>query len=232
MPGAGTEAGPAPAKPSLALRGSVEPPPPTRLLQPRLDRVAVDAAVLQVELVRPVVHLVDRRARHQPERRRLASPAVLLARLGVGERGVRRDDRPGVLERLPLALLAEDLEDAHALRSRPRRHLRSFVSLRRAYDSCGAGRAGPSAPQLTTRRSVRVSVAPTTHAASSASRTHCSCSRKRRRKASRSCERGPWPGHDRLQLGPVGLGVLPDALVRRRRFGSGIVSPSSRICGT
>src|SRR5204863_10203161 len=50
----------------------------TRLLQPRLDRVAVDAAVLEVELVGPVLDHVQRVARHEPERDRLAAPAVLL----------------------------------------------------------------------------------------------------------------------------------------------------------
>src|SRR3954449_12385724 len=52
----------------------------TRLLQPHLDRVAVDAAVLEVELVGPVVDDVHRVARDEPERDRLAAAAVLLAR--------------------------------------------------------------------------------------------------------------------------------------------------------
>src|SRR3954447_13487180 len=54
----------------------------TRLLQPRLDRVAVDAAVLEVELVGPVLDDAHRVARHEPERDRLAAPAVLLPRPG------------------------------------------------------------------------------------------------------------------------------------------------------
>src|SRR5207302_1974114 len=110
--------------------------------QPFLDRVAVDAAVFEVEFVRPVGDRVDRLARHEPQRLRLAAPAVLLARPGVREGSVGRIDRPGVRKRLALLLLPEHLED---------------------------------------------------HAASTVSRTHFPCSRKRRRNASRSCERGPWP---------------------------------------
>src|SRR6266516_698950 len=113
--------------------------------QPFLDRVPVDAAVLEVELVGPVRHLVDRLAWHQPQRLRLAAPAVLLPRPRVGERGVRCHHRAGVRERLPLLLLPEDLVDRHR------------------------------------------------YAASKASRTQPSCSRKRRRSSSLSCERGPWP---------------------------------------
>src|SRR5690242_21099630 len=104
----------------------------TRLLQTGLDRVAVDAAVLEVELVGPVLHVVDRLARDEPERHRFSSPAVLLARPGLGEVRVGRDDRARVLERGAALLLAKDLPDRLV------------------------------------------------HAASTASRTHCSCSRKRR----------------------------------------------------
>src|SRR3954452_4046464 len=86
-------------------------------LQPRLDRVAVDAAVLEVELVRPVGDRVHRFARHEPEGLALAAPAVLLACPRLGEDGVGRLDRSGVSERLALLLLAEDLEDRHRLRS-------------------------------------------------------------------------------------------------------------------
>src|SRR5579884_4350147 len=88
----------------------------TRLLQPRLDRVAVDAAVLEVELVRPVVDDVQRLARHEPQRDRLAAPAVLLARPRLRELRIRGDDRAGVLERDAAAVLAEDLPD-HAART-------------------------------------------------------------------------------------------------------------------
>src|ERR1041385_1056611 len=71
----------------------------TSLLQTGLDRIAVDAAVLEVELVGPVLHVVDRVARDEPERDRFAAAAVLLARPGLGEVRVGRDDRAGVLER-------------------------------------------------------------------------------------------------------------------------------------
>src|SRR5207245_376656 len=102
----------------------------------------VDAAVLEVELVGPVLDVTDRVARREPERYRLAPPAVLLARPGLREVGIGRLDGAGVLERLATPLLPEHLVD---------------------------------------------------HAASTASRTHCSCSRKRRRKASRSSVFGPCP---------------------------------------
>src|SRR5437764_13846429 len=52
----------------------------TCLLQSCLDRVAIDAAVLEVELVGPVLDVADLVARHEPERNGLATPAVLLAR--------------------------------------------------------------------------------------------------------------------------------------------------------
>src|SRR5580765_8358049 len=114
----------------------------TGLLQTRFDRVAVDAAVLEVELVGPVADDVHRVARHEPERDRLAAAAVLLARPRLRELGVGRDDGAGVLERRAAPVLAEHLEN---------------------------------------------------HAASTASRTHCSCSRNRARNASRSAVRGPCP---------------------------------------
>src|SRR5438309_4348289 len=114
----------------------------TRLLQAGLDRVPVDTAVLEVELVRPLRHRMNRLARREPERDRLAAPAVLLARPRLCELRVGRLHRARVLERLALAILAEDLPD---------------------------------------------------HATSKASRTHCSCSTNRRRKARRSAVRGPCP---------------------------------------
>src|SRR3954463_5256093 len=88
----------------------------TSLLQPCLDRIAVDAAVLEVELVGPVLDVPDRVARDEPERDRLAAPAVLLACPRLGEVRVGRDDRAGVLERGAALLLAEDLPNrlAHA----------------------------------------------------------------------------------------------------------------------
>src|SRR5215470_8983092 len=81
----------------------------TSLLQARLDGVAVDPAVLEVELVGPVLDVADRVARDKPEGDRLAAPAVLLARPGLREVGVGRDDRAGILERGAALLLAEDL---------------------------------------------------------------------------------------------------------------------------
>src|SRR5207237_8857513 len=83
----------------------------TCLRQSRLDRVSVDAPVLQVELVRPLRDLVDRLARHEPQCLALAAAAVLLARPLVGERRIRRDPRPGMGEPLPHPFLSEYLED-------------------------------------------------------------------------------------------------------------------------
>src|SRR4029077_3276158 len=79
----------------------------------------VDAAVLEIELVRPVGDRVHRLARHEPERLALAAPAVLLACPCFAERGVGRRARAGMRERLPLLLLAEHLVDRH-LRSEQR----------------------------------------------------------------------------------------------------------------
>src|SRR5205807_6037582 len=93
----------------------------TGLLQAGLDRVAVDAAVLQVELVGPLLDVADRVAGNEPERDRLAAPAVLLARPGLREVRVGRLDRAGVLERLALALPAKDLVD-HAASTASRTH--------------------------------------------------------------------------------------------------------------
>src|ERR1041385_912936 len=70
----------------------------TSLLETCLDRIAVDAAVLEIELVCPVLDVADLVARAEPERDRLAAAAVLLARPGLREVGVGRDDRAGVLE--------------------------------------------------------------------------------------------------------------------------------------
>src|SRR5438876_305290 len=78
--------------------------PLTCLLQACLDRVAVDAPVLEVELVGPVLDVADLVARHEPEPNRLAAAAVLLARPRLGEVRVGRDDRAGVLHRLAAPL--------------------------------------------------------------------------------------------------------------------------------
>src|SRR5690242_4254855 len=80
----------------------------TSLLQAGLDRVAVDAAVLEVELVRPVLDVADRIARHEPERDRLSAAAVLLAGPGLREVRVGGNHRTGVFERLAAPFLAED----------------------------------------------------------------------------------------------------------------------------
>src|SRR5439155_26362089 len=153
----------------------------TGLLQPTLGRAAVNAAVLEVELVGPVLDGADRFARDGPERDRLAAAAVLLARPRLGEARVGRDDRAGVLERLAFPLPAKDLVD---------------------------------------------------HAASTTSRTHCSRSRKPRRKASRSCVFGPWPVTTCLSSAQSGSVYSQTPSSRFRSFGSGTVSPSSQICGT
>src|SRR4051794_19505967 len=86
----------------------------TRLLQSRLDRVAVDAAILEIEFVRPLVDDVHRGARHEPERDRLAAAAVLLARPCFRELRVGCDDGAGMLERLAAPVLAKDLPLVHA----------------------------------------------------------------------------------------------------------------------
>src|ERR1051326_6406698 len=83
----------------------------TCLLELLLQRVAVDAVIVAVQLVDEVVDLEYGLSRHDPERRRLAAPSVLLARVHVGEAVVGRLDRAGMLERLPLPLLPEDLVD-------------------------------------------------------------------------------------------------------------------------
>ncbi len=60
---------------------------------------------------------MHRVAGDDPQRRRLAAAAVLLVRVGAREPLVGRDHRAGVLERLPLALLPEDLVDRHVRRA-------------------------------------------------------------------------------------------------------------------
>src|ERR1035437_5239572 len=153
----------------------------TRLLQPGLDRVAVDAAVLQLELVRPIVDDTNLLARREPRRNGLAAAAVLIARPRLCELRVRRVHRTCVLEGLPLPLLPEDLPD---------------------------------------------------HATSTMSRTHCSCSRKRRRSARRSSVCGPCPVTTCISSSQSGSLYCHTPSSPRRSFGSGTVSPSSRICGT
>src|SRR5581483_1329537 len=78
----------------------------TRLLQACLDRVAVDPAVFEVELVGPVLDVADRVAGDEPECDGLAPPAVLLARPRLREVRVGGDHPAGVLERRAALLLA------------------------------------------------------------------------------------------------------------------------------
>src|SRR5215211_7782459 len=89
--------------------------PLSRLTELHLDGIAVDAAVVAVEDLGDVgiADLGDGVAGNDPERRRLVPAAVELARVRVRELGVRRLERPAVLERLAFALLAEDLPDGH-----------------------------------------------------------------------------------------------------------------------
>src|SRR5581483_11825919 len=102
-------------------------------------------SVLEVELVRPLVDLVNRLARHEPQGRRLAAPAVLLARPRLRERRVRRRDRARVLERLAAPRLPEHLEDGlvgHAAASTESRTQRS-CSMKRRRSSSRSSVFGP-----------------------------------------------------------------------------------------
>src|SRR5262245_32412759 len=76
-----------------------------------LQRVAVDAVVVALELVDELADLCDLRPGNHPERLRLAAPSVELAGVGLREGAVRGCERAGVLERLSLALLPEHLVD-------------------------------------------------------------------------------------------------------------------------
>src|SRR5260370_11807307 len=78
----------------------------TRLLQAALDRVAVDAAVLEIELVGPIADDVHRVARYEPQRNRFAAAAVLLPRPRLRELRVGPLDRAGRLQRLALSVSA------------------------------------------------------------------------------------------------------------------------------
>src|SRR5437763_6887478 len=68
--------------------------------------------------------------------------------------------------------------------------------------------------------------------ASTTARTHASCSRNFLRNSSRSCVFGPCPVTTCLSSSQSGslYSQTPSSLLRS--FGSGTVSPSSRICGT
>src|SRR5579862_8977482 len=103
--------------------------------QPRFQRVAVDATVLQVELVGEILDIVDGLARNEPKRGGLAASPVLLARPRLRELGVGRLDRARVLERLALLLLSEHLEDHVASTSSRTQRSWSRKRLRRARRS-------------------------------------------------------------------------------------------------
>src|SRR4051794_27070649 len=93
----------------------------TRLLQPHLERVAVDAPVVGIEAVVVDLDLAQLVARHDPERRRLLPPRVELARVRLREALVRCLEGARVLERLALALAPEALVDHAAPASTARR---------------------------------------------------------------------------------------------------------------
>src|SRR5512132_1001285 len=93
----------------------------TRLPQLLLERIAVDAVVVPLQLVDELVDLVHGLAWDDPERDRLAPPPELLPRVPLGELLVRRLDRAGVRERLALPFLPEDFVDHAASGSTTRR---------------------------------------------------------------------------------------------------------------
>src|SRR2546423_15031633 len=79
--------------------------------------------VVPLQLVDELLDLAHGLAWDDPQRRRFATPAELLPRVPVRECRVRRVDRPGVLERLALAFLAEDFPDqATSASIAPRTH--------------------------------------------------------------------------------------------------------------
>src|SRR5919198_1207089 len=155
----------------------------TGLLELLLQRIAVDAVVVPVELVDEVLDLENRIPRHDPKRLRLPAPPVELLRVRLGKRTVWRVERTGVLERLSLALLTEDLVDQAA-------------------------------------------------SASTTWRTHAEFSRARRRRSSRSCDRGPCPVTTLRSSSQSGSVYFQTPSSFLRSFGSGTVRPSSQICGT
>ena len=155
----------------------------TRLLQARLDRVAVDAPVLQVELVGPVAR------RRAPRRAARAT--------------TRPTRRGGRTARAPTP---------------PRTPRPARRPSPRARTAALRGRAGRS---------------PRSSAASTASRTHCSCSRKRRAEREPLGRARPVAGDDAASAPPSPARVYSQTPSSRlRSFGSGTVRPSSRICGT
>src|SRR5262245_12968428 len=132
-------------------RGHVQCPRSfTRLGKARLDRIAVDSPVLHLELVGELVDLVDRVSWDQPERDRLLSAGVLLSCVDLGEGFVWRRHGACVLERLPLSLLPEDLED-HAASASTTRSTQATSSRARRRNASRSADAGPC--PVTTARS-------------------------------------------------------------------------------
>ena len=119
------------------------------LVQARLDRVAVDAAVLHLELIGELGDLAHGLARDEPEGDRLLSPRVLLARVDLRELLVRCVDRARVLEGLSLPLLPKDLvrlslRPPRAPPARPRPRPRARASgMRAAQPTPGRARSRP-----------------------------------------------------------------------------------------
>src|SRR5918994_5981868 len=93
----------------------------TGKLQLLLQRVAVDAVVVALELVDEVVDGEDGVAGDDPERLRLGAPPVELTGVLLGEAAVGSLQRACVRERLALPLLPEDLPDHAASASTTRR---------------------------------------------------------------------------------------------------------------
>ena len=89
--------------------------------------------VVALQLVDELMDLVDRVARHDPERLGLVPSAVELLRVELCRRKVGRGERAGVLERLTAAFLPKDLEDHAASGSTtPRTHAVSARDIRRS----------------------------------------------------------------------------------------------------
>ena len=143
----GRDAGPfgvSPAEDELVVSDLQEPlcRSLTCLLQLRLQRIAVDAVVALLELVREVADLAEGCARHEPEGLRLLAPPVLLPRVRLGERVVGSGDRARMLERLALPLLPEDLVD-HAASARTACRTQASWSRKRRRKSSRSWLFGP-----------------------------------------------------------------------------------------
>src|SRR4051812_31358178 len=122
----------------------------TRLPEPRLERVAVDAAVVALELVDELIDRPHLAARDEPQRPRLVAAAVELVRVGPRERLVGCLERPGVGERGSVPFLPEDLPD-HAASASTARRTQALAARMHLRSSSRSALAGPF-PE-TTRRS-------------------------------------------------------------------------------